>query len=188
MKGMGRMRKSLTLFVTITYVVLTSVIAYAGEPGEDNNATEFVVPKMVEANLTVLNGDDTGLTVCFLYEDDEKESEYDPNEVFYFGADEDRIRVEMEKKMRFLDPTSRAHHDIRLIIGSSFITTSIVMVVLGILHTKKEIPRDYHKNKQKYDELYDRLGYIPLIEVKEVYYPSVVIGTVLCGTGVYLFF
>lgn len=181
------MRKLLTLFVMITYVVLIPVTAYAYEPAGDGNGTEFAVPEMVGANLTVMNGGDSGLTVCFLYEDDERESEYDPNEVFYFGEDEDRIRAEMEKRMRFLDPTSKAHHDIRLIIGSSFITTAVVMATLGILNTKKEIPRDYYKNKEKYDVLYERLGYIPLIEVKEVYYPSVVIGSVLCGTGFYLF-
>lgn len=182
------MRKLLTLSILIIFTVLIPVTAYTYEPGDDGNGAESAVPKMVGANLPVLNGGDSGLTVCFLYEDDEKESDYDPNEAFYFGEDEERIRAEMEKKMRFLDPTSKAHHDIRLIIGSSFITTAVVMATLGILNTKKEIPRDYYKNREKYDVLYERLGYIPLIEVKEVYYPSVVIGSVLCGTGFYLFF
>jgi hypothetical protein len=181
------MRKLLMLSVMITYVVLIPVTVYGYEPGDDGNGAGLTVPGMVEANLPVLNGGDSFLTICFLYEDDEKESDYNPNEVFYFGEDEERIRAEMEKKMRFLDPTSKAHHDIRLIIGSSFITTAVVMATLGILNAKKEIPRDYYKNKEKYDVLYERLGYIPLIEVKEVYYPSVVIGSVLCGTGVYLF-
>lgn len=179
------MNKPFVMIIIVAYLALTVISAY----GAEIDAAAAEIPIMVEANLTVF--DENGPLyplVCQLYEDDEKDSEYSSDEVFYFGPDEDRIRAEIEKKMKYLDPKAKAHHDIRLIIGSSFITTAGVMIVLGILHTTKELPRDYYKNKKKYDEIYDRLGYIPLTEIKEVYYPSIVIGSVLGGTGVYLFF
>jgi hypothetical protein len=178
------MDRPVVAIIIATYLALTVVTAYS----TDMDAVVADLPTMIEANVNAEVGSGLPYTlVCYLYEDDEKESEYDPNEIFYFGADEDRIRAEIEKKMKYRNPAEKAHHDIRLIIGSSFITTAVVMVVLGIVHTKKEIPRDYFKNKRKYDELYDKLGYIPLTEVKDVYYPSIVIGTALGSSGVYLF-
>jgi hypothetical protein len=179
------MNKPFAVIIIVAHLALTAVSAY----GAEIDASGAEIPIMVEANLPVFDEDGPLYPlICQLYEDDEKESEYSSDEVFYFGPDEEKIRAEIEKKMRFLDPSDKAHHDIRLVIGSSFITTACVMVVLGLLHTKRELPRDYYKNKKKYDYIYDRLGYIPLTEVKEVYYPSIVIGSVLGGSGVYLFF
>ncbi|UCE26899.1 MAG: hypothetical protein JSW52_11215 [Candidatus Coatesbacteria bacterium] len=178
------MRKLLVIIIIITYLAFTVISAYGTEI---DAAVE--IPTMVEANLALF--DDSGTLyplICQLYEDDDKESEYSPGEVFYFGPDEGRIRAEIEKKMKYRDPAAKAHHDIRLIIGSSFIVTAGVMAVLGLLHTRRELPRDYYKNKKKYDEIYEKYGYVPLTEIKEVYYPSIVIGAVMGGTGIYLFF
>jgi len=179
------MNKPFAIILIVAYLALIAISAYGTEIDED----AWEIPAMVEANLTVFDENVTAYPlICQLYEDDEKESEYTADEVFYFGPDEDRIRAEIEKKMSYRDPAVKAHRDIRLIIGSSFIVTAGVMTVLGLLHTRRELPRDYYKNKQKYDEIYEKYGYVPLTEYKEVYYPSIVIGSVLGGTGVYLFF
>lgn len=169
-------------------IIISALVGFNAAAYAESFDGSYSLKALSTASADAPQPADPRYLICSLYSEDDKDPEYNPTEVFYFGPDEDRIRAEFESRMRFLDPTAKAHHDIRLIIGASLVTTAAMMTVLGLLHTDRELPRDYYREKKKYDELYKDLGYIPMVEVKEVYYPSIVIGSVLCSFGVYLFF
>lgn len=176
--------------ITVTVGVLSQIFLLATAVG----ATDFSddldesVNKFVSANVdwefaTEADGSSSELIVA---QNDDTTESYDATEEFYFGPDEDKVRAEIEKKTSTLDPVARAHRDMKLYIGATLIATAVTMFVLAMLHSKKELPKDYYTGKRKYDEVYGEDNPIQLNTVKEPYVPSIVAGIGLAAGSVLL--
>lgn len=174
-----------TLVGVLSQVFLLVTAAGAVEINDYQNESvnEFVLAN-IDWDLTDANGiDETGLIVA---QNDDTETEFNADEEFYFGPDEDKVRAEMEKNKVALDPIARAHRDMKLYIGIGLIATAATMFVLGMIHTERELPKDYYQGKKKYDEVYGEDNPVPLVTVKEPYVPSLAAGIGLAAGSVFL--
>ena len=176
--------------ITVIVGVLSQIFLLATAAGATDfgDASDESINKFISANVdwisaNEVNADSSELIVA---QNDETTESYDSTEEFYFGPDEDKVRAEIEKKNSTLDPVARAHRDMKLYIGATLIATAVTMFVLGLLHTKKELPKDYYTGKRKYEEVYGEDNPIQLNVIKEPYVPSIVAGISLAVGSVFL--
>jgi len=74
----------------------------------------------------------------------------------------------------------------KIYMSAGLIVTAITMVILGLIHTDKELPRDVYAGRQKYDKVYGEDNPIPLVINDEPYIPSIAAGISLAAGSVFL--